>query len=119
MRAEMTMPVEIRSPDPSYRWRIRGALVEHSRNGGSTWQSATIPAGTVITAGMSPAADVCWLVGPNARVLRTTNGSRFDAANIPGAGALVSVQATDADRATVTAASGRTYVTTDGGKTWN
>jgi photosystem II stability/assembly factor-like uncharacterized protein len=118
MRADVA-PIEIRSPDQAYRWRIRGAVVERSTNAGSTWQSATIPAGAVISAGTSPAADVCWLVGPNGTVLRTTNGSRFEAANVPGTVALVAVQATDAQRATVRAADGRTYVTTDGGKTWN
>jgi photosystem II stability/assembly factor-like uncharacterized protein len=117
MRVEAS-PVEIRSPDSARRWQIRGALVERSTNGGSSWQPATTPAGAVVTTGTSPAADVCWLVGPNGTVLRTTNGSRFEAANIPGAGTLVSAQATDADHATVRAADGRVYVTEDGGKSW-
>jgi photosystem II stability/assembly factor-like uncharacterized protein len=48
----------------------------------------------------------------------TTDGSRFESVGIPGAGALVSIQATDASRATVTAADKQVYVTTDGGRTW-
>jgi photosystem II stability/assembly factor-like uncharacterized protein len=117
LRAEAAI-VEIHSPDPARRWRIRDAAVERSTNGGASWQSATIPAGVVVTAGMSPAPDVCWLVGPNGTVLRTTNGLRFDAVSIPTAGPLVSVQAADAMRATVRAADGRGYVTEDGGKSW-
>ena len=117
MRSEVT-PIEVRSPDATHRWRILGALVERSADGGSSWQPATIPAGVVVTTGMSPGPDVCWLVGPNGTVIRTANGSRFEAVNIPAAGAIVSIQAADATRATVRDAGGRVYVTQDGGKTW-
>jgi photosystem II stability/assembly factor-like uncharacterized protein len=61
---------------------------------------------------------VCWLIGPSGLVLRTTDGASFSAVNIPGAGALVSVRAEDASRATITAADGRTFATVDGGTTW-
>ena len=118
MRAEIG-PIEIPSPDPARRWRILGRVVERSTNGGASWQAAVVPAGVVVTAGTSPASNICWLVGPNGIVLRTTDGARFEAVSIPEAGALVSVQATDANQARVTSAAGRSYSTTDGGKTWN
>ena len=104
--------------DPASRWRLRAGVVERSTSGGSSWQPATIPAGAIVTSGAAPALNVCWLAGPAGTVLRTTDGIRFDAVSIPGAGALVSIQATDASRATATAADGTTYTTTDGGKKW-
>jgi photosystem II stability/assembly factor-like uncharacterized protein len=51
-------------------------------------------------------------------VLRTIDGVRFESRDIAGAGALGSIRADDADRATVTAADGRVFTTADGGRTW-
>jgi hypothetical protein len=117
-RAEASA-IEIHSPDPARRWRIRGQLIERSTNGGLSWQQASIPASVVVIAGASPDPDVCWLVGTNGTVLRTTDGVRFEAADVTGAGTLVSVQAIDAQRARVTAADKQTYATVDGGRSWS
>ncbi len=110
--------IEIPSPDPARRWRIRAGVVERSTTGGASWQPATIPTGAIVAGGTSPAPNVCWLVGPEGTVLRTTDGATFEAVNIAGAGTLTSIRATDATHATVTAADGRTYSTSDGGRTW-
>jgi photosystem II stability/assembly factor-like uncharacterized protein len=92
--------------------------VERSTSGGASWQPAAIPAGTTVNGGTAPGPTICWLIGPAGTVLWTTDGSRFESVSIQGAGALVSIQATDASRATVTAADKQVYVTTDGGRTW-
>jgi photosystem II stability/assembly factor-like uncharacterized protein len=92
--------------------------VERSTSGGSSWQPAAIPAGATVNGGAAPGPNICWLIGPAGTVLRTTDGSGFESVSIPGAGALISIQATDASRATVTSADKQVYVTTDGGRTW-
>lgn len=111
-------PIEIPSPDPAIRWRIRGTMVDRSTDAGASWQTATLPAGAVVTAGHSPSPGVCWLVGPAGTVLRSTDGERFDAVSVPNAGALIAVQSENADEATVTSVSGRVYATSDGGRAW-
>lgn len=107
------------SPDPNVRWRLLGTTVERSTDGGRTWQAQ--PTGTALEplAGTAPAPDVCWLVGRSGLVLLSTDGETWRRLPFPdGTIDLVGVTANDAMSATVTAAGGRTYRTTDGGKTW-
>jgi hypothetical protein len=111
---------EIASPDPSFRWRLGAAgAVEHSADGGSTWE--VLPTGVVadLTAGMSPSPSVCWLVGRAGTVLLSTDGRRWQRVTFPEATDLVAVQARDARTATVTTADGRTFRTADGGASWD
>jgi len=111
---------EIASPDRSIRWRI-GATgsVQHSTNGGSTWEVLSTGVVADLTAGVSPSPSVCWLVGRAGTVLLTTDGRRWQRVAFPEAADLAAVQATDARTATVTTADGRTFRTADGGLTWN
>jgi photosynthesis system II assembly factor YCF48-like protein len=111
---------EIASPDPSFRWRIGAAgAVEHSTDGGSTWE--LLPTGVVadLTAGMSPSPSVCWLIGRTGTILLSTDGRRWRRVAFPEATDLVAVQASDAQGATVTTADGRTFRTADGGASWD
>jgi len=111
---------EIASPDPLFRWRTGAAgVVEHSTDGGSTWE--VLPTGVVadLTAGMSPSPSVCWLVGRAGTVLLSTDGRRWQRVAFPEATDLVAVQASDARTATVTTADGRTFRTADGGVSWD
>jgi photosystem II stability/assembly factor-like uncharacterized protein len=71
-----------------------------------------------ITAGSAPEDQVCWLVGRAGVVYRTTDGTHFTHVSFPEPVDLVAVRGTDAQTATVTDATGRTYRTADGGKTW-
>ncbi len=71
-----------------------------------------------LTAGASPSPSVCWVVGRNGTVLRSTDGRTWTGVNIPEAADLVSVDATDASIAIVTTADGRRFRTSDGGRTW-
>jgi photosystem II stability/assembly factor-like uncharacterized protein len=92
--------------------------VERSNDGGSTWQPVPIPATPLLAGGSAPTNNVCWLAGRAGTVLLSTDGTTFRQVTKPADADLVSVLATDARRATVTTADGRTFVTTDGGVTW-
>jgi photosystem II stability/assembly factor-like uncharacterized protein len=111
--------VVINSTDPNARWRIAaGGRVEHSTDGGSTWQAQSTGVAVTLTAGASPAPTVCWLVGPGGIVLLSTDGRSWQRIAFPEAIDLASVRATDDTSATVTASDGRTFSTTDRGLTW-
>ena len=112
-------PMAPPAPLPIPRWRISdGTRVERTEDGVS-WQSATIQSPGPLTAGFAPSALVCWLVGPNGAVFRAMDGITFDRRPFPESAALVSVRATaDGQQATVTAADGRQFTTTNGGASW-
>jgi len=123
-----TLPTIVASPDRTVQWRIvnpfgNGAqrnrtTIEHSTDGGATWHELAPAANTFVTAGAAPSPDVCWLVGPVGTVLLTTTGLAWTRIAFPEAVDLTAVRATDGRNATVTAADGRTFTTTDGGATW-
>jgi len=109
----------ITSTNPLNRWRILpGGAVERSTDGGSTWLRQQTGAVTALTAGASPSPSVCWLVGLRGIVLISTDGSTWRRVAFSDAIDLVAVQARDEKTATVTAADGRSFETTDGGTTW-
>jgi Photosynthesis system II assembly factor YCF48 len=112
---------DIVSPDPAIRWRILGAAVQHSSNGGSTWEAAPVGIAAEMTAGAAPAATVCWLVGRNGVVLLTTDGRTWRRVPFPEMTDLSAVRAVDAGGrvASVSTTDGRTFVTTDAGATWS
>jgi len=72
----------------------------------------------LITAAASPSADVCWMVGRAGTVLRSTDHQSWRRVNIPQAVDLLRITAMNAQTATVVAAGGRTFSTSDGGMTW-
>jgi hypothetical protein len=111
---------EIVSPDPSVRWRIRGAAVEHSSNGGLTWETVRVGVAE-LTSGTAPTTTVCWLVGRNGVVLLTTDGQTWRRVPFPEITDLSAVRTVDADgrAASVSTSDGRTFVTTDAGVTWS
>jgi photosystem II stability/assembly factor-like uncharacterized protein len=123
--------LEIRSPDPTYRWSIRPpAGIQRSTDGGTTWASvdpvaatfatrANTGAAPVLMAGSSPSRDVCWIVGRAGVVLLSTNGATWQRRPFPETADLTSVRASSATNAVVMTADGRQFVTTDGGATWS
>lgn len=117
--AAKAAPLEITSPDPSVRWRIGGAgSVEHTTNAGATWEALPTGIGVDLTAGAAPSRLVCWLVGRAGIVLLSTDGRTWRRVPSPDMTDLTAVQAADAQQATVTTADGRTFRTTDGGRSW-
>jgi hypothetical protein len=110
--------IPIRTPDGIERWRLeRGATIMHREPDGS-WQTQSAGAAEVLYAGAAPSPDVCWIVGSDGAILRTTDGVHWQKVSTPAPNDLTSVFAADAWNATVTAANGSRFATKDGGKTW-
>jgi Photosynthesis system II assembly factor YCF48 len=109
------------SLDQKSRWRIMtGGEVQHSGDGGATWQTQPTGADVTFTAGSSPSAAVCWLVGPAGLVVVTTDeGRSWQRLPFPEAVDLISIRASDDNVALVMAADGRTFTTADRGKNWS
>ena len=107
------------STDPNERWRVVGPSVERSTDGGRAWRAQSTGTTDDLLAGASPAPNVCWIVGRRGTVLLSTDGETWRRLDFPDATIdLVGVTAVDSTTATVTAANGRRYRTTDGGRTW-
>jgi hypothetical protein len=107
------------STNPSIQWRIGAdGAVLHTVDGGSTWETQRTGVASTLTAGASPSPSTCWLVGPRGIVLLSTDGRSWQTLPFQEKVDLVSVRPTDDKTATVTAADGRTFSTTDRGLTW-
>ena len=118
--AAFTSAIEIASPEPTFRWRLLApGTIQRSTDGGATWQPQAAPPGIVLTAGSSPARDVCWIVGRAGAVVLSTDGTTWQRRSFPEAVNLAAVRAIDAKNATVTTADGRQFSTADGGATWS
>lgn len=105
---------------PVTHWRILPSRdLERSTDDGRTWEPVAIDPPPFLTNGAAPSRLVCWLVGRAGVVLVTTDASHFTRLAVPEALDLSTVHATDALNATVMAVDGRSFVTTDGGKTWS
>ena len=110
---------EIASPNPRTRWRLLdGGNVDYTSDGGANWEAVATGVTDRLTAGSSPTADVCWIVGDNGIVLLTTDGRRWQHLAFPETMDLAAVQATDSRSALVTTADGMLFQTRDGGLTW-
>jgi hypothetical protein len=111
---------EIVSPDPAVRWRVLGSALEHSGNGGTTWEPVSTGFAAELTAGAAPSATICWLVGRRGVVLLTTDGRTWRRVAFPEMTDLSGVFTVDAggNVASVSTVDGRTFVTTDAGATW-
>ena len=114
----MATPIVIVSPNRDSQWRIVNSAIEHTTDGGRTWQAQPLGAGAAIRAGAAPGAQVCWLVGARGVVMLTTDRVTWRRIAFPDLVDLAAIQASDDAHATVTTATGRSYVTIDGGKTW-
>jgi hypothetical protein len=110
-------PAAASSPASPTRWRIYAdGRVQRSTTNGTSWDAVAVSA--AVSAGAAPAPGVCWLVGRGGVVLRSTDAQHFERLSFPETVGLLSVRATDARSATVTAADGRQFSTTDGGVSW-
>jgi hypothetical protein len=109
----------IRTPDSQYLWRIRAAgFVERSNDGGATWHGELPNPNAHLLAGSAPSAQTCWVVGNGGVIFLTQDGSIWTTISPPVTADFVAVAAKDASSATVTAADGRKFATSDAGKHW-
>jgi len=109
------------SADSQSRWRLGslGGFVEHSTDGGATWQVLPTGVNAMLVDGSSPSRSVCWLVGQGGVVILTTDeGRSWQRLTLTASVDLRSVNATSDKNATVVAADGRRFTTSDGGRTW-
>jgi len=114
------MNLQIQTPDPKILWMVASAgAIEKSEDGGTTWKPKYLETRAPIVAGSAPTVKICWLVGGNGTILRTTNGTHWKTISAPAETDFVRVEATDALNATVTAMDGRKFSTSDGGKSWS
>ena len=112
-------PNQIVATDGTTRWRIvNGQQVERSTDAGASWTPAAITSTDALSGAAAPSASVCWIVGARGAVYVTTDGTRFVRVPFPEIVDLTSVSATDGLTATVSSADGRSWRTTDQGKTW-
>ena len=108
----------VMTADGSGRWRIAAGRIQYAARNGAPWISAAALDPSGLTAGAAPGGLVCWLVGRTGTVLLTTDAVRFSRLTAPAATDLIAVRASDARTATVTAADGRRFTTTDQGASW-
>ena len=112
--------LQIPTPDPKILWMIAGpGAIEKSENGGASWKTEYLDTRALIVAGAAPTVKICWLVGMNGTILRTTNRAHWKTITPPAETDFMRVEATDALNATVTAMDGRKFTTADGGKSWS
>ena len=112
--------LEIGTPDPAVRWRVvDGRLVQRSLDAGASWvDQYRADEGVALTAGVAPSTTACWIVGRAGVIVRTSDGRAWQRVRFPEPLDFTAVVAGDARTATVTAADGRQFATTDGGTTW-
>jgi hypothetical protein len=113
------LPMVVVSTNPASQWRIlANGTVQHSTDGGATWEMQPTGVTAMLTAGASPAPSICWLVGPQGMILLSTDGRSWRRVAFPESDDLTSVHAIDDKSATVTTSGGRAFSTSDGGRTW-
>ena len=118
---QMTMRARsaIETPDSAIAWRAgAGGRIEKTTDKGRTWAPQDSPTQKDLLAGVCASERICWLVGREGTVLRTTDGEKWEVISAPDKADLVAVIATSERNALVTTADNRRFVTDDAGKTW-
>ena len=116
---ELSAATLIRTPNPNVFWRVMpGGVIERSLDAGATWIVQTVGGRVDLVAGSAPTEQICWLVGRNGVILLTRDGAKWNTAMPPARSDFVAISAQDAKSATVRAADGRRFSTSDGGEHW-
>jgi hypothetical protein len=120
-------PLLLKSATGSSLWRVGNAgVIERSTDAGKTWSSQMSPAKEDWRAGAAISDTVCWLVGRNGSIARTTDGKNWQSITPPSEALPIDgklpnwtgITAQDSQSAIITANGGAKFATTDGGKTW-
>jgi hypothetical protein len=123
----VALPVQVKAPVGKFFWRAgEGGNIQRSTDTGRTWIVQKSPLQEEWLAGAAISDKVCWLVGRNGAIARTTDGSHWKKIAPPpvavdSSGKLpdwISIVAAGARKATITASDQRHYATQNGGKTW-
>ncbi len=116
-RALGAATIVVRSADPSVQWRLVGTGVDRTDDAGVSW-TRTLDVETELVAGVAPTDTVCWVVGGQGTVFRTTDGRTWEALRVAGGGDLTAVTSANALTATVRASDGSSFTTSDAGRSW-
>jgi photosystem II stability/assembly factor-like uncharacterized protein len=109
----------IPTPDASVKFRLAGGgFVERTTDGGATWNGLMVSQNARLIAGSAPSSKVCWVVGRDAAIALTKNGSDWERIDPPAQADFVAVTAKNDSTATVTTVNGKKYFTSDRGKKW-
>ena len=109
----------ISTPDSSVKYRLAGGgFVERTADGGATWNGQLVSPNARLIAGSAPSAKVCWIVGRDAAITLTKNGTDWQQVDPPVVTDFIAVTAKSDNTATVTTVDGKKYTTTDRGKKW-
>jgi hypothetical protein len=105
--------------DRSVTWIVgkNGTISKLDANGSKHPQQSGVSIDLV--AGAAPSSSVCWVVGSGGTILRTTDGEHWAVVASPTTENLVAVSSGSAGDATVTTATSKSFVTSDGGATWH
>lgn len=118
--AAIPRPVEVISPERTFRWRaVTPGSILYSMDAGTSWRTSFPGTSVPLHAGSAPSRSVCWLVGQAGTVLLTLDGQNWQVRPFPERVDLTDVRASDARNATVTTADRRRFATADGGATWS
>jgi Putative zinc-finger len=100
-------------------WRFgQDGVIEKSADRGQTWVRQSSGVTSALFQASAPSDTVCWMVGADGVVLRTTDGQTWQRLNAPTAADLVAVHAWSESSATITASDRSMYETSDGGRSW-
>jgi hypothetical protein len=117
----------LKAPSGLMLWRAgQGGMIEHSTDAGKSWVAEISPSQEDWSAGAAVSYTICWLVGRNGAIARSTDGNQWERVAPPAQAAVAAgkmadwsgITARDAQTATITASDGRKFATSDGGKTW-
>jgi len=112
--------VTISAPDQSVSWIAGKNGMILRRDADRRTHPQHSGASTDLIAGAAPSTTVCWIVGRSGTIVRTTDGGEhWTLILAPTADNLAAVTASDANDATITAAGGRSFATSDGGASWH
>jgi len=117
----------VKTPSGEILWRAgKGGNIQRSADAGRTWILQTSPSQEDWLAGTAVSNKICWIVGRNGAIARTTDGEHWKKIAPPPTAAdasgkfpdWIGIMAAGARKATITASDQRHYATQDGGNTW-